>query len=244
VAGAALADDTVQRLHDRTGGNPLFIVETVRTLLEDDALVKRGGRLELVDAASLRRVPVNLRALLGARIDALPVPARAALQVASVIGMTFSPGLVAQLLGVPAADERLATLVEAGIVDPAEPGADWRFRHPLIRDVGYAGMLSSRRRELHARLADSLEARPVPPPIGQLAHHRAASGDRERAVPLLAQAAEAALLVGATSEAADHWRMAAALLGDDPAGEEFRARIRGLEPSVAIVATADEDRAG
>jgi adenylate cyclase len=243
IAGAALGDETAQHLHARTRGNPLFIVETVRALLEDDALVTRGGQLELVDLPSMRRVPVNLRALLGARIDALPVPARAALQVASVIGMTFSPGLVAQLLGVVSADEPLATLVEAAIVEPGEPGTVWRFRHPLIRDVGYAGMLSTRRRELHARLADSLEERPVPPPIGQLAHHRAASGDAQRAVPLLAQAADAALLVGATSEAADYWRTAASLLGDDPAAEEFRVRIRALEPAKATVATADKGRA-
>jgi adenylate cyclase len=243
VAGSALGDETAQHLHARTGGNPLFIVETVRALLEDDALVTRGGQLELVDLPSMRRVPVNLRALLGARIDALALPARAALQVASVIGMTFSPVLVAQLLGVLDADEALATLVEAAIVEPGEPGTDWRFRHPLIRDVGYAGMLSTRRKELHARLADSLEERPVPPPIGQLAHHRAASGDAQRAVPLLAQAADAALLVGAVSEAADHWRTAAALLGDDPAAEEFRERIRALEPAVATVATADKGHA-
>jgi len=244
VAGAALAEETARHLHARTGGNPLFIVETVRALLEDDVLVQRGGRLELVDPPSMGRVPVNLRALLGARIDALPAPSRAVLQVASVIGMTFSPALVAQLLGVPAADEPLATLAEAAIVDPGENGADWRFRHPLIRDVAYAGMLSTRRRELHARLADSLEARSVPPPIGQLAHHRAASGDRERAVPLLAEAAEAALLVGATSEAAGYWRTAAALLGDDPAAEEYRARIRGLAPTDAIPTVAEDGRAG
>jgi adenylate cyclase len=239
VAGADLAEQTAQHLHARTGGNPLFIVETVRALLEDDALVMRGGRLELVDPTSIGRVPVNLRALLGARIDALPAQARAVLQVASVIGMTFSPGLVAQLLGVPAADEALAALADASIVDPGEPGADWRFRHPLIRDVAYAATLSSRRRELHARLADSLEARPIPPAIGQLAHHRAASGDRERAVPLLAQAADAALAVGATSEAAGYLRTAVALLGDDPAAEEFQARVRGLEPVVAVAASPD-----
>jgi adenylate cyclase len=233
VAGAALAEATARHLHARTGGNPLFIVETVRALLEDDALVQRGEHLELVDPPSMGRVPVNLRALLGARIDALPAPSRAVLQVASVIGMTFSPALVAQLLGVPAADDSLATLAEAAIVDPGESGSDWRFRHPLIRDVAYAGMLSSRRRELHARLADSIEARSVPPSIGQLAHHRAASGDRERAVPLLSQAAEAALLVGATSEAAGYWRTAVALLDEDPAAEEYRARIRGLESAAA-----------
>ena len=179
---------------------------------------------------------MNLRALLGARIDALPPAARAALQVASVIGMTFTPALVSELLGAPA-DDALAALAESSIVDPAEAGGEWRFRHPLIHHVAYVGMLSSRRRELHGRLADSLESDPLPPQIGQLAHHRAASGDRERAVPLLAQAADAALAVGAVTEAAGHLRTAVVLLGEDPRAEAFRARIRDLQIAVSPRAT-------
>ena len=236
VTGTSLGDETSDWLHERTGG-PLFVVETVRALLEDDALVMRDGRLELGDPSGVDRVPVNLRALLGARIDALQPAARAALQVASVIGMSFSPALVSELLGGAPADDALAVLAESSIVDPAEAGGEWRFRHPLIHDVAYAGMLSSRRRELHGRLADSLESGPLPPQIGQLAHHRAASGDRERAVPLLAQAADAALAVGAVTEAAGYWRTAAVLLGDDPRAGEFRARIRELEIAVSPRAT-------
>ena len=237
VTGTSLGDEASDWLHERTGGNPLFVVETVRALLEDDALVMRDGRLELGDPSGVDRVPVNLRALLGARIDALQPAARAALQVASVIGMSFSPALVSELLGGAPADDALAVLAESSIVDPAEAGGEWRFRHPLIHDVAYAGMLSSRRRELHGRLADSLESGPLPPQIGQLAHHRAASGDRERAVPLLAQAADAALAVGAVTEAAGYWRTAAVLLGDDPRAGEFRARIRELEIAVSPRAT-------
>ena len=229
VAGADLADETAQTLHERTGGNPLFVGETVRALLEDDALVLRDGRLRLLDEESVGRVPVNLRALLGARIDTLDAPVRGALQVASVIGMSFQASLVAKLLGRDAVDEELAMLAESAIVSRTDSIDEWRFRHPLIHDVAYAGMLSSRRRELHTLLADHLETGPAARRTATLAHHRAAAGDRARAVPLLARAAVEALAVGATIEAAGYWRTAARLLGDDPEAERYWQRVRAVE---------------
>ena len=231
IAGAELDDDTIARLHDRTAGNPLFVGETVRALLEDDALVTRGGRLHLRDAEGVGRVPVNLRALLGARIDGLPAGSRWILQVASVIGMTFEPTLVARLMGRSSVGGPLAALAAAAIVGPTDGATEWRFSHPLIRDVAYASTLGSRRRELHARLADHLERGGPPTPVGQLALHRAAAGDRERAVPLLDQAADAAVAMGATVEALGYWRMALELLGDDPGAAPIRARVALLESS-------------
>ena len=229
IAGAELDDDAIVRLHDRTAGNPLFVGETVRALLEDDALITRGGRLHLRDADGVGRVPVNLRALLGARIDGLPAGSRWILQVASVIGMTFDPALVARLMGRTSVDGPLAALAAAAVVGPTEGASDWRFRHPLIRDVAYASTLASRRRDLHAKLADHLESLDPPAPIAQLALHRAAAGDRERAVPLLDQAADAALTMGAIVEAIGYWRTALVLLGDDPGAAAIRARVAGLE---------------
>ena len=216
IAGAELDDDTIARLHDRTAGNPLFVGETVRALLEDDALVTRGGRLHLRDAEGVGRVPVNLRALLGARIDGLPAGSRWILQVASVIGMTFEPTLVARLMGRSSVGGPLAALAAAAIVGPTDRATEWRFSHPLIRDVAYArpwvaspgAPRPARRSPRTARSAH---------PVGQLALHRAAAGDRERAVPLLDQAADAAVAMGATVEALGYWRMALDLLGDDPA---------------------------
>ena len=229
VAGADLADEAAVTLHERTGGNPLFVGETVRALLEEDALVLRDGRLRLVDEESAGRVPVNLRALLGARIDTLDPPVRAVLQVASVIGMSFQASLAAKLLGRESVDEELAILADAAILAGTEPSGEWRFHHPLIHDVAYAGMLSSRRRELHALLADHLEEAPGRQRVGPLAHHRAAAGDRERAVPLLDRAATEALAVGATNEAAGYWRTAARLLGADPRAERYWERVRAVE---------------
>jgi class 3 adenylate cyclase len=224
VAGAELAEETVERLQERTGGNPLFVGETVRALVEDGALVLRDGRLHLRDPQRVGRVPVNLRALLGARIDALPADARAVLHVASVVGMSFDPTLVARLMGRPSVAAQLAVLADAAVA-AGETDQSWRFRHPLIHDVAYAGMLSTRRRELHAALADHLDSVQPPTPVATLAHHRAAAGDRERAVPLLLQAADAALAVGAAAEAAGYWRTVLGLIGDDPAADGVRGRI-------------------
>ena len=232
VAGSELGEETTARVYGRTAGNPLFIGETVRALVEDGAFVVREGRLHLKDSTGIGRVPVNLRALLGARIDMLPADVRQVLEIAAVVGMSFSPAVVAILAQRVSVDAPLAVLADATVIVPGETTDEWRFRHPLIHDVAYAGTLAARRREVHARLADYLEAGDGPAPIDQLANHRAAAGDRVRAVPLLEQAAEAALLVGATTEAIGYWRKALVLLGPDPTGDGIRERIASVERSL------------
>jgi class 3 adenylate cyclase len=210
VGGAELAPRDAAAVHERTGGNPLFVAETVRALTEDGSLVLRDGRLAMAAGRSPSKLPDTLRALLGARIDALSGPDREAVGVASVIGMRFPTRLVAELLGRPAAPVVFERLVDAALIEPLDEGDTWRFSHPLIRDAAYAGLLTSRRRTLHGILADRL-AETGRAGIGQIARHRVAAGEVERAVPLLDQAARAAMTVGAVSEAAGFWATAAEL---------------------------------
>jgi class 3 adenylate cyclase len=220
IAGAPLDPRDSLRLHERTDGNPLFIGEVLRAHLDEGSL-GRDGRLPLDVPLAGGRVPLTLRALLGARIDALPDDAREVLGVASVVGIAFQTGLVGELLGAPVDPAALARLAESTLVVGA--GTDtWRFGHPLIRDVAYAGLLASRRRELHGRLADRLEGLPGAA-IGRIAQHRAAAGDSERAVPLLDVAALEAMSLGASAEAAGFWRSAAELLAAGPEADRFRA---------------------
>ncbi len=221
VARAALDAADARRIHDRTAGNPLFVTETVRAFLQDGTLAWDGGRVTLADAP-LAGLPVTLRAVLGARIDALPDDAREILGVAAVIGSRFSADRLTDLLGTPPADAALAQLVDAGLIVPAEDGA-WRFTHPLIHDAAYAGLLTSRRRVLHAALADRLEEADDPMLVSLIAVHRAASGDAARAIPLLEAAATAALGLGAAAEAAAFWQTAAGLATGD-AALEYRSR--------------------
>ena len=224
VARAAFDAEGIRSIHERTEGNPLFIGETVRAFLEDGTLEWRDGRVAMIESGP-PRVPVTLRAVLGARIDALEPSGREALGVASIIGITFRESLVEQLLGDALPPRTLDHLAEAAMIRRADDG-EWRFAHGLIRDAAYTGLLASRRRILHARLADHLERRPTAAAPGQVATHRVAAGDTLRALPLLREAAESAMALGAASEAAAFWQKAADLSAtEDPAAAAvFRER--------------------
>ncbi len=168
--------------------------------------------MTLVEAGA-PKLPLTLRAVLGARIDGLDEPARDLLGVAAVVGIGFRFEDLTALAERPIPDGTLDRLVEAALVVPGEAGT-WRFSHPLVRDAAYAGMLAARRRRLHARFADLLEAEPRSWPPVQIAIHRAAAGDAVRAVPLLVDAAESARSLGAATESASFWQMAAELAPD------------------------------
>lgn len=242
VARAAVDADGARSIHERTGGNPLFVGETVRAYLEDGTLEWRDGRVALIESGSVR-LPVTLRAVLGARIDALDPEAREVLGVASVIGIRFDAESVGRLRrSDPPAPAVLDRLAEAALVARGEDG-DWRFAHPLIHDVAYAGLLTSRRRVLHARMADHLETDKIPAAVGKVALHRAAAGDTARALPLLRDAAAHALTLGAAAEAAAFWRQAADLAEADDADAARRDRALADE-AIAVGASLRAAAAG
>ncbi|MFI5258136.1 MAG: AAA family ATPase [Candidatus Limnocylindrales bacterium] len=205
VAGAELEAESARWLYQRTAGNALFVGEIMRTLLETGRLERVGKRVRIDRGAARRGVPLSLRALLGARIDALPPAQRGALEVASVIGMTFSEPMLLALCGGEVTDADLAELADtemiAGADDPGMPPNRWRFRHQLYLDAAYGRLLADRRRALHGSVADSLETMEPRTDVAELARHRVAAGDAKRAVPLLDQAAREAAAVGAHAEA-------------------------------------------
>ncbi|HSL32714.1 MAG TPA: adenylate/guanylate cyclase domain-containing protein [Candidatus Limnocylindrales bacterium] len=226
-----------QRLHDRTGGNPLFITETVRAALEDRAQDSAGRRI--LDESSLASdLPITLRSLLGARVDALPDDARTVVRVASVVGMSFDESVVGEVLGQEVEPAIYARLAEASLIVPLEAPARWRFGHPLIHDAAYGGLLGTTRRALHTKVADLLQARSGPEAIGVVARHRMAARDVERAVPLLVEAAEKALAVGATAEAAGFWNAAAELTSGTPPAEVYRQRARDALEAIPAAGSA------
>jgi class 3 adenylate cyclase len=237
VAGAELGPSDGRRLHERTAGNPLFIAETVRALFVDGPASRSGiahedGRLP-DDSGTVRPgLPMTLRSLLGARIDALDEDARTALRVASVIGVSFEASLVDEVLGDGVGPEVYDRLDDASLIVRLDAPDSWRFSHPLIHDTAYWGLLGSARRRLHALVADRLEARSGTDWIGVVARHRAAAEDVERAVPLLIRAAEEAAAVGASAEAASFWTTAADLVAAGAAADEYRQRARAALEAV------------
>jgi class 3 adenylate cyclase/tetratricopeptide (TPR) repeat protein len=147
-------------------GNPLFVGETVRMLI-DDGVLRHGAAGWVVAAdAALVDVPPTITALLAARIERLGAAERAVVEPASVIGKQFYRGAVAQLSPAPVAagiDDHLAALQRKEVVEPE--GTVWidepvfRFHHVLIRDAAYRGLLKEARAQLHERFADWLAAK-------------------------------------------------------------------------------------
>jgi adenylate cyclase len=243
VARAAVEVDDARRIHERTAGNPLFVGETVRAYLEDGTLERRDGRVALAEIDPAQ-VPLTLRAVLGARIDALEPDARAALEVAAVIGIWFRRTLVESLLaqeGTRATEATWARLAASAMALPAD-GDAWRFAHALIHDAAYAGMLASRRRRLHEQVADHLSTRPGSAAPGHIAMHRAAAGDVARALPLLREAAASAMHLGAADESARLWRRAAELA--EPVDPVAAAADREQAQAALIAARSLREAAG
>src|SRR5262245_18558866 len=153
LGGTDLAAAVRAMLLEKAGGNPLFLEETIRMLVEE------GG-----DGA-VQRIPDTVQALIAARIDRLPFTEKALLQRAAVIGRIFWPGAVAHLAGeigeVDAGIEALLRrqLVLRDVRSSISGETAYRFKHVLIREVAYGGLSKSARAELHTRFAGWLEER-------------------------------------------------------------------------------------
>ena len=148
-------------------GNPFFVEEVLADLLDRGLLERRDGGWSLRDAAVDLGIPDSVHGVLAARIDLLPARAKEALQAASVIGRSFTPGGLAALTGSSA---EVRTLVERGFVRPTEP--ELVFKHALTRDVAYGSLPKASRARLHAAFATWLEADDATDGrAGVLAHH-------------------------------------------------------------------------
>ena len=149
----------VERLPSSTDGNPLFVRELVRMLV-DDRVIRRcdDGEWELAIDAEAVDVPPTIQSLLGARVERLPAAERELLEQAAVVGAEFSLGALRELAGVRAA---IVPMLEAmrrkELVEPT--GTYWgdepvyRFHHVLIRDAAYRRLLKTTRAELHEKVA-------------------------------------------------------------------------------------------
>jgi tetratricopeptide (TPR) repeat protein len=177
------------------GGNPLFAEELVATIAE------RGS----ADA-----VPVAIKGLIAARLDALPAAERKGLQVAAVCGKAFWEGGL-RALGMPAAlTEHLDALEQKDLIR-AEPQSQFRgereytFKHDLIRDVAYETLPRATRRQLHGQVADWIEetwGQRAEERLDLLAHHAIQAEQHERALDYLTRAAERARRAAAHREEA------------------------------------------
>jgi predicted ATPase/class 3 adenylate cyclase len=213
----------VKLLIERTEGNPLFLEECVRTLVETKALVGRRGDYRLAKDPPGAAVPPTIQAVLAARIDRLPAEEKRLLQAASVIGRDVPFALLLAIADCPEDDlrARLGELQAAEFLYESSlfPELEYTFKHALTHDVAYTSLLGERRRALHARILEVLERTAedrLPQVVDQLAHHAYLGQVWDRAVTYLRQAGARALARSANQEAVAHFQQALAALGHLP----------------------------
>jgi class 3 adenylate cyclase/predicted ATPase len=189
----ALSKELIEGLSKRSGGVPLFVEEVTRLLLE------RG------EQHGAHAIPPTLQQSLAARLDRLG-PTREVAQIGAVLGSDFAYTLLRDVAEtneprLRAALERLAD-ADILIVEGAPPQANYRFKHALIQDAAYEGLLKSRRHMLHRRAAESLiEAHGQPEVI---AHHFTEAGVDDLAIEWWEKAGDDALYRSAFKEAIAH----------------------------------------
>jgi class 3 adenylate cyclase/tetratricopeptide (TPR) repeat protein len=145
----------------RTEGNPFFLEESVRTLVETGVLRGTPGAYRLVQPVERLQVPATVQAMLAARIDRLPPEEKRLLQTAAVIGMEVPLALLQAIAELPEATVHrgLTHLQAAEFLYETRLFPEWEytFKHALTHEVAYRSLLQERRRSLHTRIVEALE---------------------------------------------------------------------------------------
>jgi predicted ATPase/DNA-binding SARP family transcriptional activator/class 3 adenylate cyclase len=209
-------------------GNPFYVEEILRSLIDaaagggagivhDEESGRWHASMDLTDLP----LPDTLRGVLTARIDRLPLAARHVLRLASVVGRIFQRHVLESLVqNTSELDSHLRALQRAQMIRrrPDLPQAAYIFKHQLTQEAAYESLLRRKRRDLHRRVALTLEqlySERVEGQMGLLAHHWERAGDVERAVSYLQRAGEQAAAQFANPEAAAYLDRALGLTPED-----------------------------
>src|ERR1700722_15754452 len=221
-------------LIERASGNPFFVEEIVRSLVDGAVLEGGRGKYRLARPFVSNEVPPTVQAVLAARIDKLPATEKRLLQEAAVIGHDFSFTLLQAISGLSEDDLRalLDDLQAAEFLYTTQlfPDLQYTFTHALTHDVAYNELLQQRRRDTHAGVIDAVE-RLYADRLGEhaerLAHHAVRGELKEKAVHYLHMAGGKAAARSALADARSCYEEALGILKDLP--ESQAALGRGFE---------------
>ncbi|HVF33451.1 MAG TPA: AAA family ATPase, partial [Acidimicrobiales bacterium] len=196
-------------LHRETDGNPFFVREVVRNLVETGTIYQRDGQWTSDLSVERAGIPEGVREVIGRRLSRLDESTNRVLAAASVVGREFDAGLVAQLVSLSEDDViDLLEMARAAVLVSEVPGAidRYAFTHALVRQALYDELATSRRVRLHRRAAEAIEATAgdTDPPLFELARHYLEAGEAsiEKAVEYAQRAAAHAMVSLAYEEAA------------------------------------------
>jgi predicted ATPase len=231
----ASLQDLTRRLITRTEGNPFFLEESVRSLVETRVLAGEPGAYRLAQPVPHLQVPATVQAVLAARIDRLPAEDKRLLQTAAVIGHEVPYTVLQAIVARPAAALRQGLarlqqgefLYERGLF----PALAYTFKHALTHEVAYGSLQQERRRSLHACIVNALE-RLYPDRLAEqverLAHHALRGEMWDKAVAYCRQAGAKAMIHSAYREAVASFEQALEALSQLPVRPDTQAQAIDL----------------
>jgi len=227
VIQARLATSLTKAILGRAAGNPFFLEELTKSILE------RGG------ARKDTPIPDTIQDVLMSRIDLLPLNTKRVLQTASVLGPAFRSDLLSAILGANCS-EHLTTLVDTGfLVNSVDAGSSFEFRHALTQEVAYSSLLVTRRQVIHEQAGIAMEtihqaasanageggvSQATPFDVDLIAYHFARSANREKELFYTEKAAEFSVRKGAYAEAYAYVARALELVSALPSSPERNTR--------------------
>ncbi|HSQ03820.1 MAG TPA: ABC transporter substrate-binding protein, partial [Burkholderiales bacterium] len=228
----AITPDFLDGIYHATEGNPFFVTEVCRALIDEGTVYREGERWQRLSMAQIQ-IPPSVRLAIRRRVDRLPEAAQDALQRAAVIGREFSFDVLRTMsdLSEDALSDALELAQRAQLIDEV-PRASWAaplsfaFGHALIQTTLHEDMHSLRRQRLHKRVAQALErihADRLDELAAPLGRHYAEAGESEKAIAYLLRAGDQARSVCAYGEAIEHYRQALAFLKERGVDELVRA---------------------
>jgi len=219
-------DGLSELIVERTGGNPFFIEEVVKELVDNASLVGHKGAYRLARSVDEVTVPPTVQAVLGARIDRLSAREKAVLQSAAVIGRQFPESVVRHATGLSEdeLEDALRALIAAEFLYEASPypQLEYAFTHPLTQEVAHRSQLGRQRARVHGRVAEAI-AELYPHKLDEqaalLAYHSEGADDILAAAKWSARAAAWSGL-NDPAESARHWNKVRALVNRLPESAE------------------------
>ena len=237
---SALDHAIMAQIVSRAGGNPYFIEEIVRAMIDEGALSVKGGIFKATDKMSSVIIPNTINDVLMSRIDQLEEATRDVVMIAAIIGRNFKACIIREVAeGIDAIDTRLACLKEMQIISECQGTGEieYRFKHGLAQEAIYFSMLPEKRRKLHLRVAQSIErnfADKLHEYYGILSYHFNKGRDFDQAEAYMLMAGNEAMKISASSEALNYYQTAMEFYIKKCGDAADKIKIAAMEENIAI----------
>jgi tetratricopeptide (TPR) repeat protein len=225
---------------NRTGGNPFFIEEIIRSFIDEGIIVVHHNRFEVTGKIKSVEIPATINEVIMSRVDRLDEDSRSLLKTASVIGRSFYYRILTKMVAMGQdLDDRLAKMEEIQLITKHKKNEElaYLFKHALAQEATYQSILLKKRKDLHLKTAHTIEkifSDRLSEFYGILAWHYSKGEDFKNAEEYLLKAGEEAMRTSASTEAINYFREALALYSNEYGETADWEKIANMEKNIGI----------